>query len=102
MLGRVLSLLYSGLSMMPAMLGVVGSGFLADGIGLTATFVLAGAAIAAIGIAGCCSRSMRAASGRGSDPAAAISARRALVFCPFLRILRRAARAVHRERTSNT
>ena len=58
MLGRVLSL-YSGLSMMPAMLGVVGSGFLADSIGLNATFVLAGAAIAAIGIAGCCSRSMR-------------------------------------------
>lgn len=57
-LGRVLSL-YSGLSMFPAMLGVVGTGFLAESVGLTTTFILAGAAIVAVGIAGFFSPAMR-------------------------------------------
>ncbi|MEG1611834.1 MAG: MFS transporter [Alistipes sp.] len=59
LLGRVLSL-YSGLSLMPAMLGLLGTSLLAEHVGLTTTFLVAGAAILVIGILGLFSRSMRA------------------------------------------
>lgn len=50
-LGRVLSLYYS-LGMIPAIVGLMGTGFLADSVGLALTFILAGAAIAVLGIVG--------------------------------------------------
>ncbi|MEG2365913.1 MAG: MFS transporter [Alistipes sp.] len=58
-LGRVLSL-YSGLSLMPAMLGLLGTGFLAEKMGLIPTFIVAGVAIILIGTWCLFSRSMRA------------------------------------------
>ncbi len=49
-LGRVFSMFFT-FSLIPAMLGLVGIGFLADGLGLTTSFVLSGALIIVIGIA---------------------------------------------------
>lgn len=50
-LGRVLSLYFS-LSLLPSALGLLGTGFLAEEIGLTTTFVAAGAVICLIGSIG--------------------------------------------------
>lgn len=50
-LGRVLSLYFS-LGLLPSALGLLGTGFLAEEVGLTATFVLAGSAIVLLGLAG--------------------------------------------------
>lgn len=50
-LGRVMSLYYS-LGLLPPMLGLLGTGFLAQHVGLTTTFVIAGSIIAVIGAAG--------------------------------------------------
>ena len=49
-LGRVFSMFFT-FSLIPAMLGLIGIGFLADGLGLTTSFILSGAVIIAIGIA---------------------------------------------------
>lgn len=49
--GRFFSL-YSGVSMMPAMLGVLGTGFFSDRVGLLPTFVLSGTVIIIIGLFG--------------------------------------------------
>lgn len=49
-LGRVFSM-YNTFSLIPSMLGLVGIGFLADGLGLTATFFACGIVITAVGIA---------------------------------------------------
>lgn len=49
-LGRVFSIFFT-FSLIPAMLGLVGIGFLADGLGLTTSFILSGALIIIIGIA---------------------------------------------------
>jgi DHA3 family macrolide efflux protein-like MFS transporter len=49
-LGRVFSMFFT-FSLIPAMLGLVGIGFLADGLGLTTSFILSGAIIIVIGIA---------------------------------------------------
>lgn len=49
-LGRVLSLFFS-LSLLPALTGLLGTGFIADHIGMTRTFVIAGVMIFLIGIA---------------------------------------------------
>ena len=57
--GRFFSL-YSGVSMMPAMLGVLGTGFFSDSVGLLPTFVLSGTVIVGIGILGLFSRRMLA------------------------------------------
>ncbi len=56
-LGRVLSLYFS-VSLLPAMIGLLGTGFLAENIGITTTFVISGAAIALLGAAGFGVRSM--------------------------------------------
>ena len=48
-LGRVLSVFFS-LSLMPSAIGLLGTGFLAENVGITTTFVLAGVAITAIGL----------------------------------------------------
>lgn len=50
-LGRVMSLYYS-LGLLPSMLGLLGTGFLAENVGLTTTFIIAGTVIALIGVAG--------------------------------------------------
>lgn len=50
-LGRVLSLYFS-LSLLPSALGLLGTGFLAERVGLTTTFVAAGAIICLIGSVG--------------------------------------------------
>lgn len=52
-LGRVLSLYYS-LGVLPAIAGLLGTGFLAEHVGLCTTFVLSGTAIIAISTAGFC------------------------------------------------
>ncbi|WP_298650001.1 MFS transporter [uncultured Proteiniphilum sp.] len=49
-LGRVFSMFFT-FSLIPAMLGLIGIGFLADGLGLTTSFILSGAIIIVIGIA---------------------------------------------------
>lgn len=49
-LGRVFSI-YFTFSLIPAMVGLTGIGFFADGLGLAASFILCGGAIVAIGIA---------------------------------------------------
>lgn len=49
-LGRVFSMFFT-FSLIPAMLGLIGIGFLADGLGLTTSFILSGAVIIVIGIA---------------------------------------------------
>jgi DHA3 family macrolide efflux protein-like MFS transporter len=49
-LGRVFSMFFT-FSLIPAMLGLVGIGFLAEGLGLTTSFILSGAIIIVIGIA---------------------------------------------------
>lgn len=49
-LGRVFSL-YFTVSLIPSMLGLIGIGFLADGLGLTTSFILSGILIIAVGIA---------------------------------------------------
>lgn len=57
--GRFFSL-YSGISMMPAMVGVLGTGFFSDSVGLLPTFILSGTVIVGIGIIGLFSRRMLA------------------------------------------
>lgn len=47
-LGRVLSL-YFGLSLLPAVIGLLGTGFLAEHVGLTTTFIAAGTIICLVG-----------------------------------------------------
>ncbi|WP_019541017.1 MFS transporter [Proteiniphilum acetatigenes] len=49
-LGRVFSMFFT-FSLIPAMLGLVGIGFLADGLGLTTSFILSGIIILLIGVA---------------------------------------------------
>jgi len=49
-LGRVFSMFFT-FSLIPAMLGLIGIGFLADGLGLTTSFILSGAIIIVIGVA---------------------------------------------------
>jgi len=51
MLGRVMSL-YRSFGLLPAALGLLGTGFLAENVGLTTTFVVAGTIIVAVGAAG--------------------------------------------------
>lgn len=51
-LGRVLSLYFS-LGLLPATLGLVGTGFLAEHVGLTTTFVVSGSMIVLIGFTAC-------------------------------------------------
>lgn len=48
-LGRVFSMFFT-FSLIPSMLGLIGIGFLADGLGLTTSFILSGVFIIAIGI----------------------------------------------------
>ena len=48
-LGRVFSMFIS-VSILPSLLGLMGTGFMADTIGITNTFIILGAAISAIGI----------------------------------------------------
>ena len=48
-LGRVFSLFFT-VSLIPAMLGLVGIGFFADGLGLTTSFILCGIIIIVVGI----------------------------------------------------
>ncbi|MDR2982047.1 MAG: MFS transporter [Puniceicoccales bacterium] len=48
-LGRVFSMFYT-FSLIPAMLGLIGIGFFADGLGLTTSFITCGAIIILIGI----------------------------------------------------
>lgn len=50
-LGRVLSLYFS-LSLLPGVLGLLGTGFLAEHVGLTTTFIVSGAVIGVLGILG--------------------------------------------------
>lgn len=57
MLGRVFSM-YISLSLLPAMLGLLGTGFLADHVGLTTTFVISGTVIFFIGVASFCTPSL--------------------------------------------
>ncbi len=49
-LGRVFSMFFT-VSLIPAMLGLIGIGFLADGLGLTTSFILSGAIILLVGVA---------------------------------------------------
>ncbi len=49
LLGRVFSMFFS-ISLLPSILGLLGTGFLADTIGISQTFVILGSAIAAVGI----------------------------------------------------
>ena len=44
--------LYRSFGLLPAALGLLGTGFLAENVGLTTTFVVAGAVIVAVGAAG--------------------------------------------------
>lgn len=48
-LGRVMSL-YRSFGLLPAALGLLGTGFLAEHVGLTHTFVIAGGIICALGL----------------------------------------------------
>ena len=50
-LGRVMSL-YNSFGLLPSALGLLGTGFLAENVGLTTTFVVAGTIIVAVGAAG--------------------------------------------------
>ena len=50
-LGRVMSL-YRSFGLLPAALGLLGTGFLAEHIGLTTTFVIAGTVIVLVGMTG--------------------------------------------------
>lgn len=52
-LGRVLSIYFS-LGLLPSALGLLGTGFLAEHVGLTATFVIAGSVIVLLGLTGFC------------------------------------------------
>ena len=49
-LGRVFSMFFT-FSLIPAMLGLIGIGFIADGLGLTTSFILSGIIILIIGVA---------------------------------------------------
>lgn len=51
-LGRVLSLYFS-FGLLPSAIGLLGTGFLAEHVGLTNTFIVSGGIIAVIGIAAC-------------------------------------------------
>lgn len=57
MLGRVFSM-YISLSLLPAMLGLLGTGFLADRVGLTTAFIISGTIIFVIGIVSFCTPSL--------------------------------------------
>lgn len=52
-LGRVMALYFS-LSLLPAALGLLGTGFLAEHVGLEISFIVAGILVAVLGIAGFC------------------------------------------------
>ena len=52
-LGRVFSI-YMSLSMLPSMLGLMSTGFIADHVGITNTFVIGGLVILAIGVISFC------------------------------------------------
>ena len=52
-LGRVMSLYYS-FGLLPSAIGLLGTGFLAENVGLTTTFVIAGSIIFVIGLAAFC------------------------------------------------
>lgn len=56
-LGRVFSMYYT-LSNFPAMLGLIGIGFLADGLGLMTSFIMCGAMIICIGVIAFCTPSV--------------------------------------------
>lgn len=65
-LGRVMSLYYS-FGLLPSAIGLLGTGFLADEVGITRTFVLAGAIICLLGLAAFCIPSvMRLDNGSGT------------------------------------
>lgn len=48
-LGRVFSM-FTSVSLLPSMIGLLGTGFLADHVGIAATFVIFGGAVAAVGL----------------------------------------------------
>ena len=52
-LGRVFSI-YMSLSMLPAMIGLTSTGFLADHVGITNTFIIGGCIILSIGVISFC------------------------------------------------
>ena len=52
-LGRVMSLYYS-FGLLPSAIGLLGTGFLAEHVGLTTTFVIAGTVICCIGLVAFC------------------------------------------------
>lgn len=52
-LGRVLSL-YHSFGLLPSAIGLLGTGFLAENVGLTTTFIIAGAVICLLSLAGFC------------------------------------------------
>ena len=65
-LGRVMSLYYS-FGLLPSAIGLLGTGFLADEVGITRTFVLAGTIICLLGLAAFCIPSvMRLDNGSGT------------------------------------
>ena len=65
-LGRVMSLYYS-FGLLPSAIGLLATGFLADEVGITRTFVLAGAIICLLGLAAFCIPSvMRLDNGSGT------------------------------------
>lgn len=53
LLGRVLSL-YRSFGLLPSVIGLLSTGFLAERVGLTTTFVISGGIICLLGIAACC------------------------------------------------
>ncbi len=57
-LGRVFSVYYS-IGLLPAIVGLLGTGFLADGIGITTTFVLSGSVIMLLSTVGLCLPALR-------------------------------------------
>jgi DHA3 family macrolide efflux protein-like MFS transporter len=48
-LGRVFSM-YGSITLLPSMLGLLATGFIADSIGITNAFIISGIAISALGI----------------------------------------------------
>lgn len=57
-LGRVFSI-YESVTLVPAMIGLVATGFIADGIGITNAFVIAGIALLTMGTSLLCIPSVR-------------------------------------------
>lgn len=66
-LGRVLSLYYS-MGLLPSTVALLGAGFLADGLGITTTFVASGALICLMAAAGLCIPSIREMERRSRTP----------------------------------